>query len=123
MSSCSSFIQSALDRIQFIESLRRSIRPTSKIRSNCLIVRPWGIKIPRKKRIKYYMAMIANNKGIKVPNTERKKTLLITSDMVLDLYEKAKKAKGQEKKELMERVVFLSEHLNHYTSIVESLYL
>ena len=67
--------------------------------------------------------MIANNKGIKVPNTERKKTLLITSDMVLDLYEKAKKAKGQEKKELMERVVFLSEHLNHYTSIVESLYL
>lgn len=53
---------------------------------------------------------------------ERKVTTLITSDMVLDLYAKAKKAKGSEKKILMDRVVFLSQNLNRYTPIIPSHY-
>lgn len=57
------------------------------------------------------------------PAIERKVTTLVTADMVLDLYEKAKKAKSKEKKVLMERVVFLSENLNHYTPLVLSHYL
>ena len=68
------------------------------------------------------MAMTTNKKGSTVSVPERKVTILITSDMVLDLYAKAKKAKGKEKKELMERVVFLSQNLNHYTPIVPSHY-
>ena len=52
----------------------------------------------------------------------RKVTTLITSDMVIDLYLKAKTKKGKEKDELMKRVVFLSEHLNHYTPIIPDLY-
>jgi hypothetical protein len=66
--------------------------------------------------------MSTKNRGTAVNIPGKKTTTLITSDMVLDLYLKAKKAKGQEKKELMERVVFLSQHLNHYTPIVLSLY-
>jgi hypothetical protein len=62
------------------------------------------------------------NKKTAEVNVSKKTTVLITSDMVLDLYAKAKKAKGTEKKVLMERVVFLSEHLNHYTPIVQDHY-
>jgi hypothetical protein len=62
------------------------------------------------------------NKKTAEVNVSKKTTVLITSDMVLDLYAKAKKAKGTEKKVLMERVVFLSEHLNHYTPIVQGHY-
>jgi hypothetical protein len=68
------------------------------------------------------MGMSTKNKGTAVKLPGKKVTTLITSDMVLDLYVKAKKAKGAEKKELMDRVIFLSEHLNHYTPIVPSLY-
>jgi len=68
------------------------------------------------------MAMSLKSKGTAVTLPDKKVTVLITSDMVLDLYAKAKKAKGQEKKELMERVIFLSQNLNHYTPIVPSLY-
>lgn len=66
--------------------------------------------------------MSAKNKSASVTIPGKKVTTLITSDMILDLYEKAKKTKGIEKKELMDRVVFLSEHLNHYTPIILSLY-
>jgi hypothetical protein len=58
------------------------------------------------------------NKKTAAVNVLKETTVLITSDMVLDLYAKAKKAKGTEKKILMEKVIFLSEHLNHYTPIV-----
>jgi hypothetical protein len=68
------------------------------------------------------MAMTTNKKGSTVSLPEKKVTILVTSDMVLDLYAKAKQAKGKEKKEIMERVIFLSEHLNHYTPIAPSLY-
>jgi len=53
---------------------------------------------------------------------EKKISTLITADMVLDLYAKAKEAKGLEKKDLMDKVVFLSQNLNHYTPIVVSQY-
>jgi hypothetical protein len=69
------------------------------------------------------MGMSTKNKGTAVTIPGKKVTTLITSDMVLDLYAKAKKMKGTEKKELMDRVIFLSEHLNHYTPIIPSLYL
>ena len=69
------------------------------------------------------MAMTTQKKESTSPVYEKKITTLITSDMVLDLYANAKKAKGQEKKVLMERVVFLSQHLNHFTPIVPSHYL
>jgi len=64
-----------------------------------------------------------NNEGVIQASFEKKVTALVTSDMVLDLYAKAKKAKGTEKKVLMERVVFLSQHLNHYAPLVLSQYL
>jgi len=57
------------------------------------------------------------------PALERKVTMLVTSDMVLDLYAKAKKTKGVEKKVLMERVVFLSQNLNRYTPLIPSHFL
>jgi len=57
------------------------------------------------------------------PALERKVTMLVTSDMVLDLYTKAKKTKGVEKKVLMERVVFLSQNLNRYTPLIPSHFL
>ena len=66
--------------------------------------------------------MSSKNKSADVTIPGKKVTTLITSDMILDLYEKAKKTKGVEKKELMDRVIFLSEHLNHYTPIILSLY-
>ena len=66
--------------------------------------------------------MSTKDKGASVSIPGKKVTTLITSDMILDLYEKAKKVKGTEKKELMERVIFLSENLNHYTPIILSLY-
>lgn len=66
--------------------------------------------------------MSIKNKGTSIALKGKKITTLITADMVLDLYLKAKKAKGVEKKELMERVIFLSENLNHYTPIIPSLY-
>jgi hypothetical protein len=66
------------------------------------------------------MAMTSNKKGATVSSAGKKTTTYITSDMVLDLYAKAKKAKGNDKKILMERVVFLSENLNHYTPIILS---
>lgn len=68
------------------------------------------------------MAMTTKKKERDTPVYEKKITTLITSDMVLDLYTRAKKAKGQEKKILMDRVVFLSQHLDHYTPIIPSHY-
>jgi hypothetical protein len=68
------------------------------------------------------MAMTTKKKECDTPVCEKKIATLITSDMVLDLYARARKAKGQEKKVLMDRVVFLSQHLNHYTPIIPSHY-
>jgi hypothetical protein len=65
--------------------------------------------------------MTLNNKSVKA-SEERKVTTFVTSDMVIDLYLKAKKLKGVEKKILMERVVFLSQNLNHYTPLIPSHY-
>ena len=67
------------------------------------------------------MSMTLNNKSVKA-SEERKVTTFVTSDMVIDLYLKAKKLKGVEKKILMERVVFLSQNLNHYTPLIPSHY-
>ena len=68
------------------------------------------------------MAMTANKKYSQPQRDEQKISTLVTSDMVLDLYAKAKRSKGSEKKELMEKVIFLSQHLNRYTPIVVSQY-
>ena len=68
------------------------------------------------------MSMPTQKKVSNTPTYEKKVTTLVTSDMVLDLYAKAKKAKGLERKVLMERVTFLSQHLNHYTPLVLSHY-
>tara|TARA_R110002110_G_scaffold5231_7_gene27209 strand:- start:345 stop:497 length:153 start_codon:yes stop_codon:yes gene_type:complete len=38
----------------------------------------------------------------------------ITHDFVLDLYEKAKKAKDKKKKELMKQARFFSQHIGEY---------
>ena len=38
----------------------------------------------------------------------------ITSDFILDLYEKAKTMKGKEKKKLIEKIELLSEHIGDY---------
>lgn len=67
--------------------------------------------------------MTAKKKETAPPTVERKVTTLVTADMVLDLYIKAKKTKGLEKRVLMERVVYLSQNLNHYTPLVLSHYL
>jgi hypothetical protein len=68
------------------------------------------------------MAMATKKKESNSPVYEKKITTLITSDMILDLYAKAKKTKGEEKKILMDRVIFLSQHLNRYTPIVPGHY-
>jgi len=65
--------------------------------------------------------MTLKKKGVSVQE-ERKTTTLVTSDMVIDLYLKAKKSKGTEKKILMERAIFLSQNLNHYTPLILSHY-
>lgn len=41
----------------------------------------------------------------------------ITADMILDLYEVSKKLKGVKQKELIDKVRFLSQHLNEYIFI------
>ena len=57
-------------------------------------------------------------------NIERKSTILVTSDMVIDTYLAAKKEKDKAKKaEMMENVIFLSENLNHYTPLRRSQYI
>ena len=38
----------------------------------------------------------------------------ITHDFLLDLYEKSKKLKGEKKKELLEQIEFLSNHIGEY---------
>lgn len=38
----------------------------------------------------------------------------IDSDFILDLYEKARKEKGEKKKQLMNEIHFLSEHIGMY---------
>jgi len=38
----------------------------------------------------------------------------ITSDLILDLYDKAKSLKGQEKKKLLKKVKLLSQHIGDY---------
>jgi len=38
----------------------------------------------------------------------------ITSDFILDLYEKAKSMKGKEKKKLIEKIELLSKHVGDY---------
>lgn len=68
------------------------------------------------------MAMTTSKKQSQPQRAEFKVSTLITSDMVLDLYAKAKRSKGSEKKDLMEKVIFLSQHLNRYTPIVVSQY-
>lgn len=36
----------------------------------------------------------------------------ITADLILDLYEQSKKAKGLKQAEIMKKVIYLSQHLN-----------
>lgn len=55
------------------------------------------------KRINNYMTAKSNKK--------------ITADMILDLYKASKKLKGVKQKELMDKVRFLSQHLNEYMFI------
>ena len=66
--------------------------------------------------------MTTKKKEGETPTLERKVTMLVTSDMVLDLYEKVKKTKGLEKKVLMDRVIFLSQNLNRHTPVLLSHY-
>lgn len=46
-----------------------------------------------------------------------KKTQKITADMILDLYSVSKKMKGVKQKEVLEKIKFLSQHLNEYIFI------
>jgi hypothetical protein len=69
------------------------------------------------------MSMTTKKKDASVHKIKTRVTTLITSDMILDLYAKAKQAKGSDKKILMERVVFLSQNLNRFIPILPSHYL
>jgi len=53
---------------------------------------------------------------MKKENKTKKVTIKhkIDSDFILDLYERAKKAKGEEKERLMKEVWFFSEHMGKY---------
>jgi hypothetical protein len=63
-----------------------------------------------------------SSKGV-VAELERKRTILVTSDMVIDTYLAAKGEKDKKKKaEMMENVIFLSQNLNHYTPLRRSQY-
>ena len=68
------------------------------------------------------MAMTISKKQGQSQKIETRVSTFITADMVLNLYDKAKKTKGKEKKDLMERVIFLSQNLNQYMPIVLSQY-
>lgn len=68
------------------------------------------------------MAMTTSKKQGQSQKIETRVSTFITADMVLNLYDKAKKTKGKEKKDLMERVIFLSQNLNQYMPIVLSQY-
>ena len=46
-----------------------------------------------------------------------KHTKKITADMILDMYKASKKLKGVKQKELMDKIKFLSQHLNEYLFI------
>jgi hypothetical protein len=50
-------------------------------------------------------------------NKNTKKTTIkykIDHDFILDLYEKARKEKGEKRDELMQQVYFFSEHIGEY---------
>lgn len=50
-------------------------------------------------------------------NNQTKEVIIkhkIDSNFILDLYEKAKKEKGEKRKELMKEVYFFSEHIGEY---------
>lgn len=46
-----------------------------------------------------------------------KHTKKITADMILDMYKASKKLKGVKQKELIDKIKFLSQHLNEYLFI------
>ena len=57
-------------------------------------------------------------------NMERRSTVIVTADMVIDTYLAAKKEKNKTKKEkMMEDVIFLSQNLNRYTPLRRSQYI
>ena len=64
-------------------------------------------------RINFFTKRINNYMTAK-SNKHNKK---ITADMILDLYKASKKLKGVKQKELMDKVRFLSQHLNEYMFI------
>ena len=52
---------------------------------------------------------------MKVKDKQPEGTQQVTSDMIIDMYLKAKKTKNTEtKNDIMKRVIYLSAHLNEY---------
>ena len=65
--------------------------------------------------------MTTSSNGEVRAEIERKQTIFVTADMVIDTYLVAKKEKNKKKKaEIMENVIYLSERLNRYTPLSRS---
>jgi len=70
------------------------------------------------------MKMTSNSASNSKTDIERKQTTLITSDMVIDTYLAMKKEKNKTKKqEMMNNVIFMSNHLNRYIPLKRSQYI
>jgi hypothetical protein len=68
--------------------------------------------------------MTSNSASNSKTDIERKQTTLITSDMVIDTYLAMKKEKNKTKKqEMMNNVIFMSNHLNRYIPLKRSQYI
>jgi hypothetical protein len=67
--------------------------------------------------------MTSNSASNSKTDIERKQTILVTSDMVIDTYLAMKKEKNKTKKqEMMNNVIFMSNHLNRYIPLKKSQY-
>lgn len=68
--------------------------------------------------------MTSNSASNSKTDIERKQTILVTSDMVIDTYLAMKKEKNKTKKqEMMNNVVLMSNHLNRYIPLKRSQYI
>lgn len=67
--------------------------------------------------------MTSNSASNSKTDIERKQTILVTSDMVIDTYLAMKKEKNKTKKqEMMNNVIFMSNYLNRYIPLKKSQY-
>jgi hypothetical protein len=67
--------------------------------------------------------MTSNSASNSKTDIERKQTILVTSDMVIDTYLAMKKEKNKTKKEeMLNNVILMSNHLNRYIPLKRSQY-